>query len=181
MFLGLRLHATTYGIEREGCVEGALVTRGENWNGLGLHEAVEVRIAIITGSADAIVDAQDHSCRLHRQVPESTLAVVPGLGHLSHYSARAKSDEPWTSLCSYAHGASVVILTRAHDLTNVQSIVALRARGKRRTHILKLADVLYARAEIAPTLTCGPHSPYKLTCEGNCREEDCSSDGPFAI
>ena len=93
----------------------------------------------------------------------------------------AKSEEPWTSLCSYAHGASVVILTRAHDLTNVQSIVALRARGKRRTRILKLADVLYARAEIAPTLTCSPHSPYKLTCEGNCREEDCSSDSPFVI
>jgi pimeloyl-ACP methyl ester carboxylesterase len=90
MFLGLRLHATTYGIEREGCVEGVLVTRGENWNSLGLHEAVEVRIAIITGSADAIVDARDHSCRLHRQVPESTLAVVPGLGHMSHYSARGQ-------------------------------------------------------------------------------------------
>ncbi len=90
MFLGLRLHATTYGIEREGCVVGVLVTRGEHRNGLGLHEAVEVRIAIITGSADAIVDARDHSCRLHRQVPESTLAVVPGLGHMSHYSVRGR-------------------------------------------------------------------------------------------
>ena len=69
----------------------------------------------------------------------------------------------------------------AGDLTTIQAIVAAAGRDIRRTHILKLADVLYARAELAPTLTCSPHSSYKLTCEGNCREEDCSSDGPFAI
>ncbi len=69
----------------------------------------------------------------------------------------------------------------AGDLTTIQAIVAAAARDIRRTHILKLADVLYARAELAPTLTCNPHSPYKLTCEGNCREDDCSSDSPFAI
>jgi len=49
-----------------------------------------VPLAIITGGMDAIVDARDHSCRLHREAPESTLTVLPGQGHMIHYSARGQ-------------------------------------------------------------------------------------------
>jgi len=47
-------------------------------------------LAIITGDADAVVAAADHSRRLHAEVPDSTLAVLPGLGHMIHYSARGQ-------------------------------------------------------------------------------------------
>jgi pimeloyl-ACP methyl ester carboxylesterase len=48
---------------------------------------LRVPLAIITGSMDAIVDSRDHSCRLHQHAPESTLTIVPGGGHMIHYSA----------------------------------------------------------------------------------------------
>jgi hypothetical protein len=49
-----------------------------------------VQLAVITGDADAIVNARDHSCRLHQQAPESTLTILPGLGHMIQYSARSQ-------------------------------------------------------------------------------------------
>ena len=39
---------------------------------------------------DAIVDARDHSCRLHQQAPESTLTILPGQGHMIHYAAKGQ-------------------------------------------------------------------------------------------
>src|SRR3954452_23986680 len=54
------------------------------------YSRLRVPLAIITGDADAIVNAQDHSCRLHQQAPESTLTVLPGQGHMIHYSARGQ-------------------------------------------------------------------------------------------
>ncbi|KAB1072746.1 alpha/beta fold hydrolase [Methylobacterium planeticum] len=44
--------------------------------------------AILTGEADAIVDATAQSARLHAEVAGSTLAVLPGLGHMIHYVAK---------------------------------------------------------------------------------------------
>lgn len=55
-----------------------------------LYSSLRVPLAIITGSADAVVSTLEHSCRLHQQAPESTLAVLPGLGHMIHYSARGE-------------------------------------------------------------------------------------------
>jgi pimeloyl-ACP methyl ester carboxylesterase len=54
------------------------------------YSRLRVPLAIITGDADAIVDARDHSCRLHQQVAGSTLTMLPGLGHMIHYSARGQ-------------------------------------------------------------------------------------------
>src|SRR5829696_2242295 len=54
------------------------------------YSRLRVPLAIITGDADAIVDARDHSCRLHHQVAGSTLTILPGLGHMIHYSARGQ-------------------------------------------------------------------------------------------
>ena len=44
-------------------------------------------VAILTGGMDAIVDVDEQSRRLHADVPGSTLKVLPGLGHMVHYSA----------------------------------------------------------------------------------------------
>src|SRR3954470_11270013 len=52
------------------------------------YSRLQVPLAILSGDMDAIVDARDHSCRLHQHAPASTLALLPGLGHMIHYSAR---------------------------------------------------------------------------------------------
>src|SRR4051812_11831019 len=54
------------------------------------YSGLRVPVAIITGNMDAIVDARGHSCRLHQQAPDSTLTILPGLGHMIHYSARSQ-------------------------------------------------------------------------------------------
>jgi pimeloyl-ACP methyl ester carboxylesterase len=46
--------------------------------------------AILTGDADAVVDATAQSCRLHEEVAGSTLTVMPGLGHMIHYAAKGR-------------------------------------------------------------------------------------------
>ena len=54
------------------------------------YSQLRVPLAIITGGMDAIVDARDHSCRLHQQVAHSTLTLLPGLGHMIHYAAKGQ-------------------------------------------------------------------------------------------
>ena len=54
------------------------------------YSRLQVPLEIITGDMDAIVDARDHSCRVHQQAPESTLTILPGQGHMIHYSARGQ-------------------------------------------------------------------------------------------
>src|SRR5829696_592635 len=54
------------------------------------YSRLRVPVAIITGDADAVVDARNHSCRLHQQVAGSTLTILPGQGHMIHYSARGQ-------------------------------------------------------------------------------------------
>ena len=53
-----------------------------------LYRKLRLPLAIITGDADAIVDADEHSRRLHEEVAQSTLVVLPGLGHMIHYLSR---------------------------------------------------------------------------------------------
>ncbi len=49
-------------------------------------------MAILTGDADGLVDHRTQSMRLHGVLPDSTLAVLPGLGHMIHYAGRAKVE-----------------------------------------------------------------------------------------
>jgi pimeloyl-ACP methyl ester carboxylesterase len=46
--------------------------------------------AILTGDADAIVEAAAQSCRLHEEIAGSSLTVLPGLGHMIHYAAKGR-------------------------------------------------------------------------------------------
>jgi len=52
------------------------------------YAGLRTPLAILTGGADAVVDAATHSRRLHAATPDSTLAILPGLGHMIHYFAR---------------------------------------------------------------------------------------------
>ena len=51
------------------------------------HHELQMPVAILAGEEDLIVDMEAHSARLHADVPQSTLVVVPGTGHMVHYAA----------------------------------------------------------------------------------------------
>lgn len=52
------------------------------------YRHLTVPLVIMAGDADRIVDTTAHSCRLHREVPGSTLTILPGKGHMIHYFAK---------------------------------------------------------------------------------------------
>jgi pimeloyl-ACP methyl ester carboxylesterase len=45
-------------------------------------------VTLVAGSDDKVVDVKAHSARLHRQLPQSHLVVVPHTGHMAHYTAQ---------------------------------------------------------------------------------------------
>jgi pimeloyl-ACP methyl ester carboxylesterase len=44
-------------------------------------------VVIVAGAADRLIDTDEQSVRLHRELPHSTLHVVPGAGHMVHQTA----------------------------------------------------------------------------------------------
>jgi pimeloyl-ACP methyl ester carboxylesterase len=44
-------------------------------------------VAVLAGAEDRIVEVGRQSARLHRELPDSDLRVVPGLGHMVHHGA----------------------------------------------------------------------------------------------
>ena len=51
------------------------------------HHELRMPVAIIAGAEDKVIDVEAHSARLHREIGGSTLAVVPGAGHMVHHAA----------------------------------------------------------------------------------------------
>jgi pimeloyl-ACP methyl ester carboxylesterase len=51
------------------------------------HNELQMPVAIFAGAEDLVIDVEKHSTRLHSEVPQSTLSVVPGAGHMVHYAA----------------------------------------------------------------------------------------------
>lgn len=54
-----------------------------------LYAGLQVPVTLIAGAGDKIVDVASHSTALHRDLPNSTLVVIPGAGHMVHYTATA--------------------------------------------------------------------------------------------
>ncbi|WP_293634160.1 alpha/beta hydrolase [Polaromonas sp.] len=44
-------------------------------------------VTLIAGEDDVVVDPQAQSVRLHDELPQSELFLVPGVGHMAHYAA----------------------------------------------------------------------------------------------
>jgi pimeloyl-ACP methyl ester carboxylesterase len=57
------------------------------------YATLEVPVCIIAGERDKIVDPVAHSVRLSRELPHAALLVVPGSGHMVHYSVPRVLDE----------------------------------------------------------------------------------------
>jgi pimeloyl-ACP methyl ester carboxylesterase len=51
------------------------------------YDELRLPVSIVSGTEDLIVDMESHSGRLHRELPQSELHVLPGTGHMAHYSA----------------------------------------------------------------------------------------------
>nr|WP_246413222.1 alpha/beta hydrolase [Methylobacterium brachythecii] len=50
------------------------------------YARLELPVAILSGSADAVVDLHEQSRRLHGEIGGSSLKILPGLGHMIHYA-----------------------------------------------------------------------------------------------
>lgn len=56
------------------------------------YAGLTLPVSILAGDADAIVKSSEHSVRLHTTIPGSTLRLLPGIGHMTHYAARLKVE-----------------------------------------------------------------------------------------
>ena len=54
------------------------------------YSKLKMPITIIAGAQDEVVNVQAHSTRLHQELPQSELHVVPDTGHMVHYVAQEK-------------------------------------------------------------------------------------------
>ncbi|WP_250530445.1 alpha/beta hydrolase [Caballeronia sp. ATUFL_F1_KS4A] len=51
----------------------------------GRYGEIDVPVRIFAGSDDAIVDTDSQSGRLYKDIAQSALSIMPGLGHMVHY------------------------------------------------------------------------------------------------
>jgi pimeloyl-ACP methyl ester carboxylesterase len=61
-------------------IPGAFALRNE-------YARLKMPVAIIAGEEDRLIDIDKQSARLHRDVTQSTLRRVPGVGHMVHQTA----------------------------------------------------------------------------------------------
>ena len=51
------------------------------------YRELKLPVVILTGGGDQIADVDRQSRRLHQEIPQSELTVLPGLGHMVHHLA----------------------------------------------------------------------------------------------
>lgn len=51
------------------------------------HHELRMPVAILSGAQDKVIDVEANAERLHREISNSTLAVVAGAGHMVHHAA----------------------------------------------------------------------------------------------
>ncbi len=54
------------------------------------YHGLDMPVAIVVGGEDRLVSASYHSERLHAQIRQSTLRVIPNAGHMVHHFAQAE-------------------------------------------------------------------------------------------
>ena len=52
------------------------------------HRYQELRLpsTIMAGAKDQVIDMRRQSARLHGELPQSALRMIPGVGHMLHYA-----------------------------------------------------------------------------------------------
>ncbi|MDB5843365.1 MAG: Alpha/beta hydrolase superfamily-like protein [Polaromonas sp.] len=51
------------------------------------YKELTLPVTLINGEDDLVIESKDHSARLHGELPQSELFLVPGVGHMAHYAA----------------------------------------------------------------------------------------------
>ncbi|MGZ5484159.1 MAG: alpha/beta fold hydrolase, partial [Pyrinomonadaceae bacterium] len=51
-----------------------------------MYSSLDLPLIILAGEGDKVVDTTYQSVALHREVPESILTIMPGVGHMVHYA-----------------------------------------------------------------------------------------------
>lgn len=50
------------------------------------YSAIQTPVRIIAGADDAIVTTSEHAARLHRELPNSEIQILDGVGHMTHHA-----------------------------------------------------------------------------------------------
>jgi pimeloyl-ACP methyl ester carboxylesterase len=50
------------------------------------YRELRMPVVIMAGTKDRIVDHRKHTVRLHQEIAQSALRLVPGVGHMLHYA-----------------------------------------------------------------------------------------------
>ena len=50
------------------------------------YRELSMPVVIMAGTDDRIVNHRKHAVRVHQEIPQSTLRLVPGVGHMLHYA-----------------------------------------------------------------------------------------------
>jgi pimeloyl-ACP methyl ester carboxylesterase len=50
------------------------------------YRELSVPVVIMAGTDDRIVDHRRHAVRVHEEIPQSALRLIPGVGHMLHYA-----------------------------------------------------------------------------------------------
>jgi pimeloyl-ACP methyl ester carboxylesterase len=54
------------------------------------YSDLKMPVSIFAGADDKVIDPEANSVRLHRAIPQSTLLVARGAGHMVHYAIPAE-------------------------------------------------------------------------------------------
>jgi pimeloyl-ACP methyl ester carboxylesterase len=73
------------------------------------YRELQMPVVIMAGTDDRVVEHRGHAIRVHQEIPQSVLRLVPGVGHMLHYAVpeqvvdaiEASTNSP-TTVCSAA-------------------------------------------------------------------------------
>jgi pimeloyl-ACP methyl ester carboxylesterase len=54
------------------------------------YRELRMPVVIMAGAKDRVVDVGRHAMRLHKDIPQSSLRLSPGVGHMLHYAVPEK-------------------------------------------------------------------------------------------
>jgi pimeloyl-ACP methyl ester carboxylesterase len=100
------------------------------------HE-LRLPVTLIAGGADKVVDVEAHTRRLHSELPQSQLHIVPHSGHMAHYLARdlieAAVDRPSPALRSDVQSAAIPSGMTSQAQSQTQSPTAPQLEPRKET------------------------------------------------
>jgi len=70
-------------------------------------------ISLMAGAGDRVIDPESHTARLHKDVPQSELTLLPGLGHMMQHQAQDQIVEAVNDLAERAGQAPSIGLNGA--------------------------------------------------------------------